>query len=357
MKKFISILLVFIMCASTLTLLSGCGTKGSEGLEYESNGDGTCSVIGMGTCKDENLVIPDESPNGDTVVTIGENAFKNSKIKTLAMANTITEIKDSAFWGNHRLESIEFSNSLKTIGRSAFSECDVITEINLPDSLEKFESHVDTNGEEYGSGSYAFSGCTKLAKVNIPKNLTSLYDDTFEDTAITEVTMNAEFKFAYLDLYATTNDTLVYETALYLEQPTSTKFEPKLIDEEVKALSYSLIFGNEHVKINEESIVVPKGKATPGFYGRKDSDIAYNITSDGKIQVMDWDSTYGKYEINKQYNTGKEETYPFEFKDEVNMYVFTDLDNYTRGFLVYGDYLFFESKDTVYRLNEKYIEN
>lgn len=339
-----------------LTLLSGCGPKGSEGLEYESNGDGTCSVIGMGTCKDENLVIPDESPNGDTVVTIGENAFKNSKIKTLVIANTITEIKDYAFWGNHRLESIEFSNSLKTIGKSAFSECDTITEINLPDSLEKFESHIDSEGKEYGSGSYAFSGCTKLTKVNIPKNLTALYDDTFEDTAITEVKMDAAFRFAYLDLNFIINKGVDFETALYLEQPTLAHFEPKTIDEETKALSYSLIFGNENVKINDEPINVPKGKATPGFYGRKDSTTAYNITSDGKIQIMDWDSTYGKYEIDKQYSTGKEETHSFEFKDEVNMYVFTDLDNYTHGFLVYGNYLFFESGNA-YTLNEKYEEN
>ena len=36
----------------------------SEGLEFESNGDGTCTIIGIGTCTDQNIVIPLESPDG-----------------------------------------------------------------------------------------------------------------------------------------------------------------------------------------------------------------------------------------------------------------------------------------------------
>lgn len=57
MKKIISIVLSAIIMLSVLTVLSGCGEKGSEGLEYRSNGDGTCAVIGMGTCQDENLML------------------------------------------------------------------------------------------------------------------------------------------------------------------------------------------------------------------------------------------------------------------------------------------------------------
>lgn len=38
--------------------------KPSEGLNFESNGDGTCTLIGIGICKDSDVVIPAESPEG-----------------------------------------------------------------------------------------------------------------------------------------------------------------------------------------------------------------------------------------------------------------------------------------------------
>ena len=43
----------------------------SEGLEYTSNGDGTCYVSGIGTCTDTILYIPPTSPSGDTVKSLG----------------------------------------------------------------------------------------------------------------------------------------------------------------------------------------------------------------------------------------------------------------------------------------------
>lgn len=49
--------------------------KPSDGLEFESNGDGTCTIVGIGTCTDKELVIPVKSPDGDTVTLIDEYAF------------------------------------------------------------------------------------------------------------------------------------------------------------------------------------------------------------------------------------------------------------------------------------------
>ena len=47
----------------------------SVGLEYTSNGDGTCYVSGIGTCTDTDIVIPSVAPNGQKVVAIGNSAF------------------------------------------------------------------------------------------------------------------------------------------------------------------------------------------------------------------------------------------------------------------------------------------
>ena len=47
----------------------------SEGLEFTSNGDGTCYVAGIGECTDTDIVIPEVSPTGDVVIAIGTYAF------------------------------------------------------------------------------------------------------------------------------------------------------------------------------------------------------------------------------------------------------------------------------------------
>ena len=62
--------------------------KPSEGLEFESNGDGTCTLKGIGVCSDENLVIPMESPTGDKVTLIDEYAFCNLKdVSSITLVN------------------------------------------------------------------------------------------------------------------------------------------------------------------------------------------------------------------------------------------------------------------------------
>ena len=56
-----------------------CGEdQPSEGLLYMSNGDGTC-FVSMGECTDENIVIPDYSPNGEKVTKIKSYAFAGNK--------------------------------------------------------------------------------------------------------------------------------------------------------------------------------------------------------------------------------------------------------------------------------------
>ena len=45
----------------------------SEGLEFTSNGDGTCYVSGLGTCAETNINIPPVSPDGNKVTGIGKH--------------------------------------------------------------------------------------------------------------------------------------------------------------------------------------------------------------------------------------------------------------------------------------------
>ncbi len=89
----------------------------SEGLEYESNGDGTCYLISKGDCEDTDIVIPETSPDGDTVFAIDRNAFADEAITSITIPTTIEEI-----------------------GRNAFSGCDSLTDVYYEGSKEEWEA-------------------------------------------------------------------------------------------------------------------------------------------------------------------------------------------------------------------------
>lgn len=67
--------------------------KPSEGFDFENNGDGTCTIVGIGRCKDKNIVIPNKDPNGDVVTRIGEYAlYTLEDIDSVTLVNYNYEI-------------------------------------------------------------------------------------------------------------------------------------------------------------------------------------------------------------------------------------------------------------------------
>jgi len=69
-----------------------------NGLSYASNGDGTCTLIGIGSCTDVCIVIPDRSPAGDRVISIAPRAFYGCTYATaIQIPSTVISIGDLAF--------------------------------------------------------------------------------------------------------------------------------------------------------------------------------------------------------------------------------------------------------------------
>ena len=108
----------------------------SVGLSFVSNGDGTCALDGIGDCKDSLIVVPAMSPDGDIVVEIAANAFKNcNKIKGIELPETIQTIGTYAFYGS-TIRNITIPNTVKEIGNYAFAGCKYLEEIEVePDNL------------------------------------------------------------------------------------------------------------------------------------------------------------------------------------------------------------------------------
>ena len=125
MKKIV-LLAIVVLCA--LSLLS-CA-KESEGLEFELNDDGeSYSVAGIGTCTDTDIVIP-STYEGKPVTIIGNNAFTDcNELTSIIIPDSVTSINFAAFSFCAELMNIEIPNSVTSIGGGAFYGCKGLTSV------------------------------------------------------------------------------------------------------------------------------------------------------------------------------------------------------------------------------------
>lgn len=127
-------------------------------LTYKSNGDGTCVVTGMSDKTVQYVLIPEKSPDGDTVVKIGNEAFK--KLKTLLyvrMPDTISEIGSASFSGCVNLKTIIFpkrTNEPLKLVSSCFEFCGI-------EELILDQTYIETIPDR------AFYGCPNLKTVKL----------------------------------------------------------------------------------------------------------------------------------------------------------------------------------------------
>ena len=221
------------------TTCTTCGTiKSSEGLKFASNGDGTCSVSGIGTCTDTDIVIPSTSPQGLTVTRIDDYAFAGrTSLTSITIPDSVTSIGEWAFanctslenvyytgdiagWCNVKFEysystpmyyadnlyiggelitNVTIPDSVTSIGY-AFAYCTSLKSITIPDSVTSIGWDAFYNCTSLDSvtipdsvtsiADYAFRNCTSLTSITIPDSVTSIGDWAFSNcTSLTSVTI------------------------------------------------------------------------------------------------------------------------------------------------------------------------
>lgn len=106
----------------------------SQGFEFESNGDGTCTLMKIGDCTDSDIVIPEKSPAGDTVTLIAEYAFYGAEdIKSIVIAGKTMELDAKAFQ-SCETEKIVITGCDLMVGENAFSYCEDVAEVYISNS-------------------------------------------------------------------------------------------------------------------------------------------------------------------------------------------------------------------------------
>ena len=205
---------------------SNCGKGPSEGLEFYSNGDGTCSLIGRGTCTDANLIVPAKSPDGDTVTKImGGGFFADEALVAIYVPESVFEITTDGWSVASNFASISISPNntvyasldgvlyskdlttlikypvakvgatfdipagVTTIGFGAFANATNLTTVNIPASVQTIEtsaflscsaltSITIPDGVTTISGG-VFANCRSLSSINLPESITSIEENAF----------------------------------------------------------------------------------------------------------------------------------------------------------------------------------
>lgn len=101
--------------------------------EFTSNGDGTCRLSKAVYVKGE-LTIPEVSPDGEKVTDIGVGAFGDcEEITSLIIPDSIENINEKAFINCRNLEKVTVGVGLEEIGKDAFLNCVNLKEVHIFD--------------------------------------------------------------------------------------------------------------------------------------------------------------------------------------------------------------------------------
>ena len=124
----------------------------------------------------------------NTELNIG-NSFDTGVLKKITISNGIEHIGAYAFSYCDNLESIILPESLKNIERDAFYACSSLKDITLPNGITSIDWYAFQNCTSLKSITIpdsvtdlsigAFRGCSQLETVNLSSNITRIDEETF----------------------------------------------------------------------------------------------------------------------------------------------------------------------------------
>lgn len=174
-SRFLKWLILFIVVSISVFSFVGCGECKhnyinykcqncgneiyTEGLHYILNSEKTeYSLAGVGIAEEREIIIP-SLYKGLPITSIEDNAFNNNNGK--------------------RITKLFISNSIKTIGGSAFEQCEDLEVLTIGEGVISI-------------GDFAFKGCTNLKEINFDSNEFNINNSSgvFADAGLEGVTIN-----------------------------------------------------------------------------------------------------------------------------------------------------------------------
>lgn len=150
--------------------------------------DGTAEITQYtGTIK--RLEVPNQI-GGHTVTSVGDSAFEQSNIISIALPDSVVSVGEDAFVSSN-LVLITLPNNLRYIGKGAFNACSRLMFVTIPEGVEKIDDYtfyfcsnlteVRIPNSVTAIGSHAFDGWGNLKTIVLPGSVTSIADNAFMD--------------------------------------------------------------------------------------------------------------------------------------------------------------------------------
>lgn len=215
MRRFLAILLSFLMIACTTTVSlnviaasNSSDTKISGNYEYVVLSDGTVKIEKYKGTFETKITVPSKI-GGKAVTEIGDFAFSmHSELVNVTIPSGVTKIGKWAFEYCSALTAITIPSGMKSIGQNAFSGCGMLKSISLPSSITSIGEDVVGGTAYYENSSNWKNGALYLGKWLISCNsqsLNSAYtvksdtvgiaDDAFKYCDVTSVKIPASVKY------------------------------------------------------------------------------------------------------------------------------------------------------------------
>lgn len=245
-KKLLSIVLLSLLSIFCLLGFTACAQFGTHEhdyvdcictvcgncyLPYELSEDGTYCIIDCQWCDTfefSDIVIPAEI-DGIPVKEI-DGFSGHEEITSVKIPNSVTTIKEMAFYNCTNLATVIFGNNVTTIGDHAFQGCEALRELNIPSTITKIAAGVFAECKSLTTltlpenlthiGSLAFSGCTNLTTITFPESLTSIDYHAFLGCAsLTEITLPESLTFLGKSAFAkctNLSEVVIHPTITYV---------------------------------------------------------------------------------------------------------------------------------------------
>ena len=180
-KKIVSLILVLLMVTTAFPLSVFAKEDITPYLFYEIY-NGEVTIYGCDTSINGSLKIPD-TIEGYPVTRIGEDAFSDcDSLASIEIPDSVTTIGSYAFRYCDSLASIEIPDSVKTIASGAFSDCDSLASITVDENNTRYSS------DEYGvlfnkdkTELIQYSEGNNRTGYTIPDSVTTIGDFAFYD--------------------------------------------------------------------------------------------------------------------------------------------------------------------------------
>ena len=166
-----------------------------EDVNYDGNGYKVVAIGKLAECNVDTLIM------ANSIVSIAEEAFKDSEIKRVVFSDQVKVIWGNTFSGCTSLQSVDLPDGLVFIeGNNAFADCTSLRSVTLSiglvgdgifegcTSLRSVKFRASSNGSGVNSEKRSlnriaddmFSGCEAIESIEIPEGILEIGESAFE---------------------------------------------------------------------------------------------------------------------------------------------------------------------------------